>query len=204
MNTMNATEYHSQNNEAEVVINYFGAFVGNVLDIGANDGITFSNSYDLIQRGWSAMLVEPCPEPFERLKVVHAKKPVVYANCAIGTVTEKKMMYVPDDTLIASADKQQVETWKHAAGNTKEVETVFLSWPDFCAHSPLFEGYDFISIDAEGSDWDILQQMNLTEMGCKCICIEHSGNFDNIKNYCAQFGLTKELLRNGENIILAK
>jgi hypothetical protein len=66
--------------------------------------------------------------------------------------------------------------------------------------------FDFITIDAEGMDFEILHQMNLTDLGCKCICIEHNSTpqiADKMKAYCSIFGLTNELLRNGENIILA-
>ena len=57
--------YHSQNKEAQIVLNYFNGRVGNLCDIGTNDGITFSNSYDLIQTGWTATLLEPSPKAYD-------------------------------------------------------------------------------------------------------------------------------------------
>ena len=40
---------YSQNNEQNIILNYFKNYKGTLLDLGANDGITFSNSYaDLI------------------------------------------------------------------------------------------------------------------------------------------------------------
>jgi hypothetical protein len=66
---------------------------------------------------------------------------------------------------------------------------------------------DFISIDAEGLDLDILRQINLTDLNVKCLCIEHNSNKQvraEIIEYCLQHGLNNILLENSENIILVK
>jgi hypothetical protein len=66
---------------------------------------------------------------------------------------------------------------------------------------------DFISIDAEGLDLDILKQINLTGLNVKCLCIEHNSNKQvraEIIEYCLKHGLNNILLENSENIILVK
>lgn len=40
-----------------------------VVDIGANDGLISSNSFNLIQLGWSAILVEPVPSQMDLAKM---------------------------------------------------------------------------------------------------------------------------------------
>ena len=40
-----------------------------VVDIGANDGLLSSNSFNLIQLGWSAILVEPVPSQMDLAKM---------------------------------------------------------------------------------------------------------------------------------------
>src|SRR6186713_1166854 len=63
---------YSQNNEEQIILDYFREGKrGKVLDIGANDGITFSNSAKLIELGWSAVLVEPSPIAYQRLLQQH-------------------------------------------------------------------------------------------------------------------------------------
>ncbi len=57
--------YYTQNNEEQIFIDYFKNQNPSelcVLDIGANDGKTFSNSLRLIELGWSAILIEPSPK----------------------------------------------------------------------------------------------------------------------------------------------
>jgi hypothetical protein len=53
---MNKVSY-SQNKEEEVILNYFNGHVGTFVDLGANDGITFSNTRALAERGWKGVLI---------------------------------------------------------------------------------------------------------------------------------------------------
>ena len=77
---------YSQNNEEEVLLTYFKDFTGVLLDIGANDGKTFSNSYALISHGWQAVLIEPSQSAFDKLEALHYdNEKVDYYNIAIGT-----------------------------------------------------------------------------------------------------------------------
>jgi FkbM family methyltransferase len=38
-----------------------------VIDVGANDGVTYSNSLPFVKAGWRAILVEPAPAVFKKL-----------------------------------------------------------------------------------------------------------------------------------------
>src|SRR6187401_1248386 len=60
---------YSQNNEQEIIINLFkGKQSGTFLDIGANDGVTLSNTFALANDyGWTGLLVEASPKAYERL-----------------------------------------------------------------------------------------------------------------------------------------
>ena len=55
---------YSQHGEQAIILDYFekqGIQQGRFLDIGANDGITFSNSYALVIRDWKGVAVEASP-----------------------------------------------------------------------------------------------------------------------------------------------
>ena len=58
---------YSQNFEDEVIAEYFGNFQGTLIDIGANDGKTLSNSHYIIEKGWKAHLFEPNKNVLEKL-----------------------------------------------------------------------------------------------------------------------------------------
>jgi len=201
--------YHSQNKEAEYVVNYFGSYKGRLLDIGANDGITFSNSYDLIQIGWKGVLVEPSPKAWYRLsKLYSGVSGVEIVNCAITNNTGTGILFDSgphikkghDIGIVSTMNIDETERWKETVSFTEEtIRTT--TYKD----SGITGLFDFISIDCEGSDVDVLKQLDIRQLGCRCICVEHNSNISimsEIISYCIPMGLKNILYKNAENIIL--
>jgi len=194
---------YSQNNEQQIILEYFKDFKGGLLDIGANNGKTFSNSLALIERGWGADLVEPSPYAFELLKKLHdGNDKVSCHNLAIGLYTEEVTLHmnephIPNDvSLLATTKPEEKNRW--GALKFNEVKVSQYTYSDFAGEVK----YDFITIDAEGADWDILQQINLANVGCKLLCIEHNGkDIDKYRNYCEKYGM-RQIAINAENIIM--
>ena len=58
----------SQHGEDILLVKYFENKIGIFLDLGANDGITLSNTYLFYLNGWKGVMVEGSPFVFERLK----------------------------------------------------------------------------------------------------------------------------------------
>jgi FkbM family methyltransferase len=206
--------YKSQNNEIEVVLNYFSSKPKKktVLSIGENDGITFSNSYDLIQAGWDAHLIEPSPKAFEKLKKVHEGNDRV--NLYNFGIYEKTGTFIfnesgsydnagDDVALLSCLIDSEKERWGNKVSFEK-INAYFVTFEDFIKgiKEPVF---DFITIDAEGLDYQILTQIDLAKYNCKCLCIEHNGihsMIENIKNYCVKYNM-KQISMNPENLIFA-
>jgi FkbM family methyltransferase len=197
---------YSQNNEQDIILQYFGSRKGFFLDIGANDGITLSNTYALQLQEWKGVLIEPSEEAFNRIKVRYG---VQKFNVAIGTedghCTFHEMgnhLNAGDVSLLSTIKKTELKRWPGV--EFKERMTEVWTYKTLLKHSPL-KFFDFISIDAEGVDYEILEQIDLkyTDM----VCIEHNSNpdlFQLIKDYCNNAGLTKKLLNNLENVIWAR
>lgn len=197
---------YSQNNEQDIILQYFGNRKGFFLDIGANDGQTLSNTYALQLQEWKGVLIEPSEEAFNRIK---ASNGVQKFNVAIGTedghCTFHEMgnhLNAGDVSLLSTIKKTELKRWPGV--EFKERMTEVWTYKTLLKHSP-FKFFDFISIDAEGVDYEILEQIDLkyTDM----VCIEHNSNpdlFQLIKEYCNTAGLTKKLLNNLENVIWAR
>lgn len=198
---------YSQNNEQEIILNYFCDSTGTVLDIGANDGITFSNSRALIERGWKATLVEPSPIAYKKLSAqYHQHAYVITCECAIATSTGMVTLHDSDEHcgahgLVSTIVPSEITRWQSTQTFTS-VEVPAYSFDDFYLMTGV-QQYDFISIDAEGLDYEILSQINLTQLGCKMVCVEHNGKeIEKYVEYCERYGM-KELARNAENLIMA-
>lgn len=173
---------YSQFQEDEIISSYFGNSVGYFCDIGANDGITFSNSYNLVKNGWSGICVEPTSEAFERLQRLHqdnAKVQVV--KCAITEKDGETWLIVngshyTDDVGLLSIvcgeyfDPNQpipkdVYNWQRY----EKVQTLsFQSLLQKISSNKI----DLISIDAEGYDLRILSQIDLNKHQTKMVIVE--------------------------------
>ena len=208
---------YSQNKEDIIVKEYFenqNIKHGFVLDIGANDGVTFSNSRLLIKNGWEGCLLEPSSVFGKLVELYGENDNVCMFNVGIGEhngivefFESGSIIDEQDSNLVSSAVPD--ERWKQATTFTKK-EVPFLDFETFLElhfnDSDTPPVFDFISIDAEGMDWEILSQIDLELHKVSCLCIEWNGN-DTLATYftryCNDFGLS-EIHRNPENIIFAR
>lgn len=191
--------YYTQNDEERVFTEYFGDFKGVLVDIGANDGKTFSNSYRLIENGWVAHLVEPHKEAFEKCVKEHADhERVVIHNVAISKYDGEVEFLKGSDSLLSTLNTSMVALWPNVQFEVSKTKTI--SWASFMKKAKI-PRIDFLSIDAEGSDWDILQQINLSEV--RMLCIE-AGDYKGFIIAYAQRAGMRLIHRTHENLIFAR
>lgn len=206
------TMSRSQNNEEQIVLEYFKGTTGALLDIGANDGYTFSNSLTMIKNGWSALLVEPSEKVFPKLVSLHLDNPRVQClNVAIGEdAGEVEFMdsggkLIPGtNALLSTCKRSELKRWGNAE-DFDETTCEMISFKSLLEESDL-KKFRFVTIDCEGYDLDVLRQINLDEIGCECICIEHNSDAEvlmQMRNYILPFGF-KQIGYNQENLIMAR
>lgn len=200
---------YSQNKEDIIFSDYFKSFKGHLLEIGANDGQTLSNSLYLIRLGWAATLVEPDLTSLEKLNVLHrANSNVKIAPYAIGNVTgeipfyeSSSLLSAADHSLVSTTIESEQNRWNGINIHFKKTWVDCLTWSDFYKKYPA--KYDLISLDAEGAEKFILPQMDLKEIGCKMICVEWNGkDFDFYNDIITKFGM-RLIHTNLENLIYA-
>lgn len=195
----------SQNREEEIILQYFGDWVGKVTDIGANDGVTFSNSAALILQGWKADLIEPSPKALARLRIRYAGVervqiyPVAICNKNGPIILQESNEHHGDNiALLSTVIDSEMNRWKGTQVFT-EVEVQGCKWNDL----GITPG-DFVSIDAEGMDFQILRQIPLESV--QMVCIEWNNNpreLAKMSAVCRAQGL-QEIHRNFENVIFAR
>lgn len=205
---------YSQNNEEAYILSYFGSRTGTLLDIGANDGKTLSNSLACIERGWSAVLVDASPTAFAKLETLHAERiatgqveayPLAISDHT-GSITLHESgnhLGSEDTALLSSLIEEETQKWKDAG-------TTYTQTPVYCIDVPTllsrthFEAFDFVSIDAEGSDLIILQQMDLTAMQTAMVIVEvNQGSELPFIQHCRKHGLRKRW-RTPENLLFVR
>lgn len=203
---------YSQNDEDYLIERYFRGKIGTILSIGENDGKTFSNVLSAIERGWQAVLIEPSKTAFEKLTKLHEGNANVMAfNIAIGKENGKADFYESgehigngDTSLISTLNESELGRWKGSKYDNFTKTTVDVNtWEMFYS---LFENMKFnlISIDAEGYDLFILQQMDLLKMDCEMLIVEYNGVNETEYSTAAANGGLRLLSKNFENLIYAR
>lgn len=173
---------YSQSNEEGIILNYFGNYVGTFLDIGANDGITLSNTYALSQKEWTGCCVEASPKAYDRLKEAHPfNKHIEYYKFAIGSINGKIILHESNEHLVGKGDigllstvkESELKRWGDAQVFTK-IEVPVKTFKSFLSMTAHYS-FDFISIDIEGMELEVLPQMDLKKLETKLICVEFNG-----------------------------
>lgn len=202
----NENNIYSQSHEEEIALKFFNGEVGTVLDIGANDGKTLSNSLRLIELGWYGIMVEPSPKAFERLNKLHKdNNKVAVFNYAIDEDGESVLhesgglstnrFQRKDISLVSTLLDKEVKRWDRWTRKGKitweDIKVKTWSFKTLLENSP-FKKFDYITIDTEGKDFDILKQMDLKELGCRLLCVEvvYQGDREMYVDYLTPLGYT--------------
>lgn len=153
---------------------------GTFIEFGATNGVSLSNTHLLESLyGWTGVLAEPDPQWHEEL-----------INNRIKATVVKKCVYSQDDLIMKffssgqgelstlkdyTHNEENVSKWhvetRNASGTEIEVETVSLNTLASSIHP---ECIDYISIDTEGSELDILSAFNFQKFRPKIFTIEHN------------------------------
>lgn len=166
------------------VKNVLGKKNGFYIDIGANDGVTGSNSKLLEEHGWQGVLVEPNPNLQAELK---ANRPLAlikqYAitdqtqiefNCVQGEGNLHGLSRIDDSQEFADhVEKHGGKIQKHIVMGKKLTDLLI----EIDAPKDL----DFLSIDVEGHELSVLKTLDFDRFQPKLICLE-----DNSKGECLE------------------
>lgn len=160
----------SQTGEQAVILEYFGDYKGTFLDIGANDGKTFSNTHALALLGWTGVCIEPTESAYGKLCDLYKDTPQIHTfNICIGAATQEVDFYESADTLVATTKAEEITKWERNCGMVfQKMKKQMLSFSDF-VDLCYYKTFDFINIDTEGVDFEILQQIFLGNVQMVCI-----------------------------------
>lgn len=147
---------------------------GYFVDIGASDGIKFSNTFMLERQfEWSGLLAEPNPAHVEVLKAV--RKAPNCAKCVYsrsGATVDFLLAPAPELSTIASFADKDFNAAGRNGGTLQKVETISLN--DLLAAYNAPRAIDFLSLDTEGSELEILSAFDFSKYEIELIAVEHN------------------------------
>jgi len=169
---------------------------GIFVDVGAHDGITYSNTY-FFERSlnWTGICIEPLPEIFQKLE--KNRTATCYPVCAgnkngtidflqiEGSFGNAEMLSGIFDQYDARHLDRINQAMGRFRGSSKIIQIQSRTLTSLLQENNITE-VDFLSIDVEGGEKSVLEGLDLTLIKVKCMIIEN--------NYRDTFNAIKDML----------
>lgn len=224
-----AVKDYSQSGEQKIILDYFGDFRGTFLDAGANDGTVLSNTHALGLLGWRGVLIEPAAMAFEKLRILYSHGTEKwnedhYVVTTIDAVNQWKWLvqaaitthdgpvdfwdcgvhlHKGDTSLLSTIRPEELERWKRSGEQFTKTTVRGITVATLMRETGMTRA-DFVSIDCEGVDLDVLKQLDLTALGTRMVCVEvNRADQKPFDEYCKKHGLRLNH-RNYENAIYSR
>ena len=166
--------YHGQYKQdmiVDILINYLNVKPGikTFLDIGANDGISLSNTYFLEKhRNWIGICVEPIPSIYSKL--VENRPNSACFNCLVGSESASQIPFLhiigEHEMCSGKLDTyhpkhiQRINSTNSTCNQLnlqqRTLNEIIIQSNIGCTH------FDFLSLDTEGSEYDILKSIDFS------------------------------------------
>jgi FkbM family methyltransferase len=153
------------------------------LDIGAADPVLGSNTYALYQQGARGVLVEPTRDKADLLRRIRPRDTVVQAGAAFNSARSAELTLFGRGNagLFNTFKPEQVRkvaaasnAWREQLRPVGKIEVPLVGITEIITKYLGAKTPDFLSIDVEGYDYDVLSLLDFTVYQPTLICIEAS------------------------------
>lgn len=182
---------YSQNGEDLIIRDLFNRLkiaTPNYLDIGANEPVFISNTYLLYTKKSKGVCIEPNLYLYKKFKHKRKKDICINAGVAFDGKTEADFyLFSKEASGLGTFSKEEAEFWE-TKGNSvigkHKVEAIIKT--PLVNINDIMEKYfsphpNFISLDVEGLDLQILQTINFEKFKPEVFCVETLGYENNDK-----------------------
>jgi FkbM family methyltransferase len=210
-------KYYSQFGEDYLLWEFFDRKSdGFYVDVGAFDGIHISNTYSFQQKGWKGICIEPNPGIFRYCRENRSQSLCLNMACIGSPHLKEVNFYVEDIGLLSTtinnkAKENDIRERYHNRGLTftglKKITVKAATLNDILTeHFPGIKQIDFISIDTEGNETEVLEGIDPNRFHIRVFVIEAHTREDEIKisgllNQKGSYRLARKL---EENLVFVK
>jgi FkbM family methyltransferase len=169
---------------------------GVFFDIGANDGVTISNSlYFEKEMGWSGVAVEPIPGVFDKLKT--NRNCHLVNGCVAPQAGKARFVEVVGDeiSMLSTLEENNAgltarrlrKNKKRHQTEIREIEVECFTFKSLTEKFGIKE-IDFLSVDTEGGELEILKSIDFDETPVSVISVENNYYTNSIRDYLEKNG----------------
>ena len=166
---------------------------GLCVEVGANDGVNDSNTYYFEQIGWDCILVEPNPE---LCRGIREKRNSRLFECAVSSQPGTAVLNVADGPGrahgVSSLGESAAAKSRIAAFGFKsrELTVPTRTLDDILLEAQVQQGLNFVSIDVEGHELEVLKGFSLSKWKPVIVILEDNSNCEDqtVAEYLRRFG----------------
>jgi FkbM family methyltransferase len=157
----------SSDQEMRLVAAFFGNIKGYFVEVGANDPQERSQTWHLEQAGWAGVLVEPQPDLAARLRGKRKAKVFAVACSSPANAGRELPLHVAGP--LSSLDRRSMAP---GAVPEKTITVAVRTLDSLLEEAGSPAGFDFLSIDVEGHELDVLRGFDIARWRPRLIMIE--------------------------------
>lgn len=174
--------YYSQSGQDKWIIEelFPGKEKGTFVDVGAHDGITFSNTYLLEKMGWNGIAVEPIPSIYKKL--AENRKCITINGCVAPNSGKERFRVLTGHPqmlsgLVDEYDPRHLNRIKNEldvhGGEYTDIEVDCFNFNELLEKNNI-SYIDYLSIDVEGVEYKLLNSIDFDRIHISVIGIENN------------------------------
>lgn len=158
---------HLPDHEARLIATFFGDRKGYFVEVGANEPRARSQTFHLEQAGWSGVLVEPQPQLAARLRAERSAQVFAVACSSPENAGRTLPLHVAGP--LSSLDRARMAP---GAAPESVIEVPVRTLDSILEGAGAPQGFDFLSIDVEGHELEVLRGFDMARWRPRLILLE--------------------------------
>ena len=187
----NQKSYADYETDLEIQKYFDPEYVGVCIDIGAGVGTERSNTYYFEKNYWRCLCIEPNPSLYSHMRMYRR----LAMNIACSSYDKKDVpFYIYDinegnQEAISSlvVDQRLVDSHKEMINRVEEIRVEVKKLDTILSRINL-EKIDFLSIDTEGTELEVLKGLDISRWRPKLFVLENNFNESKFSEYLENFG----------------
>src|SRR5271163_428626 len=174
--TTNDSNFKSQFGEDRLLYEYFREKkAGYYVEVGACDGIYASNTFFFEQIGWNGVLIEPIPELAERCRTTRPRSQVICGAAVSPNSPDHIDFEVVEGWEALSSVSLKRDRFYDYQPNVRTISVTARTLDTMLEEANPGQ-IDFLTIDVEGQEWQVLQGFTISRWQPEIVILERWGS----------------------------
>lgn len=174
------------------IAKYFPSnYIGICVDVGMSDPVGGSNTYHFEQKGWQCLCIEPNPYYCQAAQGIRKNvEPLACGNTNTDNLEfEIFTLFGNNQSAISSlkADTRLVQSHQHLISSVNKIQVNVRTLDHILSNHPEIIKIDFVSIDTENTELDVLKGFDINRWKPKLLVIENNYDEPFIADYLMKF-----------------